>query len=335
MDKRERVRNALQGRETDHVPVGFWGHDYVREWSARGLADHHLELYRRYDIDFVKVNPRATYYMEAWGSRFRPSGDPARGPEVEHHALASAADLHHVKPLDPRGDPFKEQLEALALIRDGLAGEAPFVQTVFSPLSVVGRMVEGGPHTVRAWMADAPQALKAALDAITETLAGYAAASLQAGADGIFFPTVDWGTYDNISEAEFDVFSRPYDLRVLEAASGGWFNILHVCRRHSMVKRLLDYPAQVVNWAATLDDNPTLGEVHGLTDRAVMGGLSEQTALLTGTPADVVAEVREALRETDGRRFLLSPGCSISPQTPHNNLMAAVEAVRAAAGTGA
>jgi len=330
MDKRERVRSALAGRDVDRVPVGFWGHDYVREWSPQGLADHHLELYRRYDMDYVKVNPRATYYMEAWGSRFRPSGDPTKGPEVIQHALTSASDLAKVGPLDPQRGPFGEQLEALALIRDGLAGEAPFVQTVFSPLAVIGRMVEGGPRTVRAWMSDAPDALASALDAVTETLGGYARACLDAGADGIFYPTVDWGTYDNISEAEFDTFSRPYDFRVLAAASDGWFNILHVCRRNNMLRRLLDYPVHAFNWAATLEGNPTLGEAQTLTDRAIMGGLSEQTALRTGTPSDVVAEVREALRETGGRRFLLAPGCSISPQTPHSNLMAAVEAARAA-----
>lgn len=330
MDKQERVRSALAGRDVDRVPVGFWGHDYAREWTPRGLADHHLELYRRYDIDYIKVNPRATYYMEAWGSQFRPSGDPTKGPEVVRHALTSAADLVKIRPLDPRSGPFGEQLEALALIRDELAGEAPFVQTVFSPLAVIGRMVEGGPRTVRGWMSDAPDGLAAALDAVTETLAGYARACLEAGADGIFYPTVDWGTYDNISDAEFDSFSRPYDLRLLAAAGDGWFNILHVCRRNNMLRRLLDYPVHVFNWASTLEGNPSLAEVQALTEKAVMGGLSEQTALRTGTPADVVAEVREALRETGGRRFLLAPGCSISPQTPHSNLMAAVEAARAA-----
>jgi uroporphyrinogen-III decarboxylase len=50
--------------------------------------------------------------------------------------------------------------------------------------------------------------------------------------------------------------------------------------------------------------------------------------LLQGSPDDVRAQVREALRQTGGTRFLLGPGCSIDPRTPPENLRAAAEAVR-------
>ena len=62
MSKRERVMAALQGGAVDHVPVSFWGHDFLREWSPEGLAAAMLESVQTYDYDFLKVNPRATYY---------------------------------------------------------------------------------------------------------------------------------------------------------------------------------------------------------------------------------------------------------------------------------
>jgi uroporphyrinogen-III decarboxylase len=52
-----------------------------------------------------------------------------------------------------------------------------------------------------------------------------------------------------------------------------------------------------------------------------MGGVSVAT-VAQGTPDRVAAEVRQALSETGGRRFLLAPGCSIPPQTPEANLLA-------------
>lgn len=331
MGTRERVLAALRGEAVDHAPVGFWGHDFVREWSAEGLAEAMLESVQTYDYDYLKVNPRATYYTEAWGCRYRPSGDPAQGPEVERWVLHEASDLEKVRPVDVQTGAFGEQLEALRLIHDGLRGEAPFAQTVFSPLSVVGRLANGREAAQR-WMSEAPDALHAALAAVTETLAAYARACLEAGADGIFFATTEWGTRDVCSKEEYDMFGRPYDLRVLEAVQGAPFNVLHVCRPNNMLYDLLDYPVAAVNWAVHAPGNATLAEVLAKTEKAVMGGIDERHALLSGSPDEVRAQAQEALRQTGGKRFLLAPGCSISPQTPPENLRAAVAVARGGGG---
>jgi uroporphyrinogen decarboxylase len=330
MNKVERVKAALQGEELDRVPVSFWGHDFLREWSAEGTAAAMLDAFRKYDWDYMKVNPRATYYAEAWGCRYRPSGDAMRGPETVDYMLKSAADLERIGPLDGTQGAFGEQLQALRIIADGLAGEAPFVQTVFSPLSVIARLANSDLAAVRGYMEEAPQALHAALGAVAETLAGYAAASVEAGASGIFFATVDWATYDNATAQQYDEFARPYDLKVLDAVRGADFNVLHVCRQNNMLERLWDYPVHAFNWASTQPGNLSLAEALTKTDKAVMGGVSQATTLLEGTPEQVAAEVREAVAGTGGRRHLLAPGCSVPPQVPEANLRAAAEAVRGA-----
>lgn len=327
MSKRERVTAALASAEVDRVPVSFWGHDFLREWSAEGLAAAMLDSVRTFDYDYLKVNPRATYYAEAWGCRYRPSNDPARPPETEHWVLHEARDLEAIRPADARSGPFGEQLEALRLIADGLDGEVPFIQTVFSPLSVLSRLANDR-EPVRRWMTEAPEALHAALDAVSETLASYARACLDAGAEGIFFPTTEWGTHDACTAEEYEAFGRPYDLRVLEAVQGAPFNVLHVCRPRNMLASLLDYPVAALNWATHAPGNASLAEVQSKTEKAVMGGVDERHALLQGSPEEVGAQVREALAQTSGRRFLLAPGCSISPQTPAENVRAAVRAAR-------
>ena len=149
MNKRERVMAALAGPPVDRVPASFWGHDFLREWTPQGLADAMLESFRSYDWDYMKVNPRATYYAEAWGCRYRPSGSATRGPEVVDFVLKSAADLERIRLLGVGAGPFGEQLEGLRLIGRGLGGEAPFMQTVFSPLAVVGRMANSDLEAVR------------------------------------------------------------------------------------------------------------------------------------------------------------------------------------------
>ncbi len=49
MSKRERVMAALRGDAVDRAPVSFWGHDFLREWSAEGLAAAMLESVRTFD----------------------------------------------------------------------------------------------------------------------------------------------------------------------------------------------------------------------------------------------------------------------------------------------
>ncbi len=326
MTRRERVKAALAGSAVDRPPVSFWGHDYLREWTPAGLAEATLDRFRRYDWDFVKVNPRATYYAEAWGNHYRPSGDALHGPLNVDYVLKSARDLDRLAPLDARAGPFGEQLEALRLIGEGLAGEAPFVQTVFSPLSVIGRLANGDFAAVRRHMREHGEALHRALAAVAQTLATYAAACLEAGADGIFFATVDWGTYDVATAEQYGEFGRPYDLRVLEAVAAAEFNILHVCRKHNMLESMLDYPVHAFNWANRDGENPSLRDILAKTKRAVMGGVAVAT-VSAGTPERVTAEVAEALAETGGKRFLLAAGCSIPPQTPEANLRAAPAAL--------
>ena len=80
MNKIERVDAALKGAAVDRVPVSFWGHSYLKEWSAEELAEATLENYRRYDWDYMKVNPRASYHVEDWGAKLERSNDPNHGP---------------------------------------------------------------------------------------------------------------------------------------------------------------------------------------------------------------------------------------------------------------
>jgi uroporphyrinogen decarboxylase len=325
LNKRERVQAALRGEELDHVPVSAWGHDYLREWSAKGLADATVEAYRRYDWDFIKVNPRASYYAEAWGARFKPSGEADKAPELTKSGLTSATSLSRIHPVDPSEGAFGEQLQALKLIARRLRKEVPFVQTVFTPLAVLSRM-SGDTATVRRFMRDEPSRLERAVEAITETLEAYATACLKAGADGIFLATVEWGNSDTLSEKEFDRWVRPYDLRILDAARRGSFNIMHVCRANNLLRHVLDYPVHAFNWAAHNPGNPSLQEIASLTHKAVIGGIDHEGTIINGHPGEVVREAQLAIAQTGSHRLLLAPGCSIPPLTPEINLRALKEA---------
>jgi uroporphyrinogen decarboxylase len=114
MTKRERIRAALAGEPVDHVPVSLWRHDFLHEWSAEELVATTLEAYRADDWDFIKFNPRATYFAEAWGNTYeRPSEQ--RQPRLTHAVIADAAGLADVKP-PIRAKACGEHLRALWML---------------------------------------------------------------------------------------------------------------------------------------------------------------------------------------------------------------------------
>jgi len=246
-----------------------------------------------------------------------------RGTLLLEPGIRSADDLRRLQPLDVRQGAYGEQLAALPLIARGLKDEAPFLQTVFSPLAVISRTT-GSTRFVQRMMREEPNALLSALGVVAQTLAAYAEACVEAGAAGIFFATVEWGGADVIPAEDYKRFARPYDVQVLESVRQAPFNVLHVCRNQNHLSRLLDYPVAAFHWEARGEGNPSLGEIAARTERAVMGGVS-QDAPLRASAAEVAAQAREAIEETGGRRFLLAPGCSIDPASPEANLRALAE----------
>jgi uroporphyrinogen-III decarboxylase len=75
--------------------------------------------------------------------------------------------------------------------------------------------------------------------------------------------------------------------------------------------------------------NPSLAETVQHGRGLVVGGVSPKPQILTMTPEAVAEEVQAALVETNGVRLAIGPGCSISPDAPTENLLAAKQAVDA------
>ncbi|RMF87099.1 MAG: uroporphyrinogen decarboxylase [Nitrospinota bacterium] len=326
MSKKERVQAALQGQEVDRPPVSFWRHFFEKETSAEGLAEAMLTFQQRFDWDFMKVNPRACYHVEDWGCRFRFSGDPHTAPVLLEPAVRTVQDWEKITVLPPDQGALGEQLQALKLIKEGLQDEIYFLETIFTPLSIAGRLI-GSEAAMKEQMQNHPEAVHAALERITETYRRFARACLEVGASGIFFATTAWASYELLTDAEYAEFGRPYDLKVLEAVQDAEFNLLHVCRSRNMLYRLADYPVHAINWASRDPSNPSLREGKAHCTQAVVGGIDHRKTLLKGSVEEVVAQAREAKAQTEGIRWILAGECSIPTRTPERNLTALREAV--------
>ena len=323
MNKKERVDAALRGEQVDRVPASMWGHDFEREWNPQTLAEAMVENFTRYDWDYMKVNPRASYHVEDWGVKVRPSGEKYNPPVIESTPIRSASDWKRLRPLEPDQGALGEQLKALQLINHSIGYDAYFVQTIFCPLGVAKYLAGNKNEPVLHSIHEDRSAMHAALRVTTETFINYAIACLEQGASGIFYATNGWATEGMLTPDQYREFGEQYDLEFLDAIkSRSRFNILHNCGSHIYFDLLETYPVQAINWAATLEGNPDLREGKLRSDKAVMGGISEKTVLKNGSPEQVREEVEKALELTGGKFFLLAPGCSIPPETPAENLFA-------------
>jgi len=327
MTPRARTLAALRGAAVDRVPLSFWLHNFVTENSADGLAAETLRLARVFDWDFLKPQSRAQCFAEAWGLTYRPSTERATPFTVTHTPLTGAADVVRLRPVDPRTGALGEQLAALARIRAAVGPDTPIIWTVFAPMMVLPYLFTGGREQALTLARAEPKAMDAGLAAIAETLAAYARACLDAGADGLFYAT-NLARRDGLSVDECRRFQRPHDLRILAAVEHAPFNLLHVCGPAIHFDEFADYPVTALSWALG-HDNPSLSEVHRRTGKAVVGGLPAKPEIASLSAEALAARARRAIDEMRGRALLLGPDCSINPDTPEPLLHAVGRAVRA------
>jgi uroporphyrinogen decarboxylase len=316
MTKTERLQAAIRGEAVDRPPVALWRHFPGDDQRPENLAAETVAFQRRYDFDFVKVTPASSFCLRDWGVEDVWMGNLEGTREHTAYPIQVPEDWRSLNVLDPARGSLGAQLQVLHLIAGDLAGEAPFIQTVFSPLAQAKNLV--GEERLLVHLRRNPDAFRDGLETITATTIRFVEAACETGIAGIFY-AVQHAQYGLLSEAEYESFGRSDDLRILEAAQGLWLNVLHLHGSDVMFDSLADYPVQVLNWHDR-ETRPTLAEAQRCFRGAVCGGLQQWEVMVRGTPEQVRAQAAEAIAQTAGRRFILGTGCV-------TNIRAAREAV--------
>jgi uroporphyrinogen decarboxylase len=324
MTKRERVLAALKRLPVDRPPVAFWRHVPELDHTARGLADAMLAFQSAWDLDLIKVMSSGVYCVEDWGCKVAYRGSPNGAKTCTQHAIGQVADWNRLKPLDPGAGALGRELEALRLILRGRSDDVPVLHTVFAPLTIARKLAG---DRLKADLETQPKAVMAALEVITDTVIRYAAAVVEAGADGVFYASQD-ASPDVQDEGQHARFSMPYSRRVLESLqSAPVFTMLHLHGRHIYFDQKAALPVAAVNWHDRLTE-PSLGDALGRFKGAVVGGLNESETLLNGPASAVTAQVADAIRQTGGTGVIIAPGCVLPLATPDSSLQAVVATVK-------
>ena len=324
---RERILMIAAGERPDRWAASFWRHFFHMEHHAEGTVEAMLGFQRRFGWDFVKINPRADYHVEDWGLKQEWSHDEFTKHRKTAFPIRTADDWTRLPELPPTAPVLAEHLKVVSMIRKGLDREVPILMTVFTPLSIAGRMVEDQQMLVEHLRTE-PEKVETALRTITATFTRYVSELRNAGADGIFYATTQWASRDMLTWDEYQRFGVPYDLEVIRAAEDDAVNLLHVCASNNYLRELagLDYHAKMLNWDSNDSTNLSLEEaLDVVSGMALVGGVDHKGWLLKGTPEEVRRRVKEIQAKYEPSQLILGPGCSMPPETPMENL----EAVKA------
>jgi uroporphyrinogen decarboxylase len=290
MNSIERVETVLEGDATDRPPVSLWYHFGVQHGDGQDFARITLDYFRHYGFDFLKV----------MNDYFYPVPDGL-------DAVRTAADLDRLQRFSVEDSPWREQFKALAIIAAALKNKAYFIDTVFDAWQSLNRNLAA--ENLKSLMAQAPEALAAALDRITDNLIDYSRKVLGLGAAGIFL-SIPAGA-EILTREEFLAFVKPFARRLLEAISDqGRMTVLHVHGQDLFFDDVLDLPAPIFNWWDRGPNGPSLQWVQARIPGCVMGGI-DQTIVARRTRSFLKNHVREGIALGGDRHFFLANGCTI------------------------
>jgi len=301
----------------DEIPVSVWWHFPGRDLDARSLCREQLAFQERFDPDLMKVCPSGGYPSLAYGAEIEYYGSPTGAPRTKVPRIRSSEDWWTVEELDVTDGVLGETLRAIECISAELEGRVPFVQTVFSPLTICQKI--GGNRLLGDLRGDS-EGVEEALGTISNTMAEFARANMDAGASGLFFAT-QMATEDMLSMDEYRRFGVRYDLPILRAVrTRAFLNVVHIHGENVMFDLIAEnYPADALNWHDQRTP-PSLAEAHKRFEGALLGGIDERGTLLSGSEDDVEAMVKASVESVSGRRLILAPGCVVPIAAPEANL---------------
>lgn len=283
MIKRELIESVIAGEPVTRIPCIFWQAPSMYTCPEE-QAEKTAEFYERHDSDIIKINNIPPIPVSSTG-RHVPDGKTDLSMGSVNHG------------------PLHQQLQVLKSFIPMKKDSAPVLFTVLSPLSSAAAMY---PHLLTD-ASVSPSQKEELLTDISERTCSLVRTAVEAGADGIFFITT-MASYDALSPSLYRKYGFPYDIAVL-SSSPGWCNILHAEGKEIMFPLLRKYPVQFIT-RNTPDSLQGLKEMAALSQKSIIGGLSLDS--LSQDRRDYLEhEVYMALKETQGKRLIISPGIAL------------------------
>ncbi len=295
--------------------MSLWRHFFHREETEEQLTASMIAWQEKWNWDFMKINPAASYHVLDWGARYTFFDDEFREPLLQSAAIQVAEDIDGLKSPDPGSGHFGDQLRVIGRLRSRFGSKFPIIQTVFSPIEVAHRMMNGRPFLLRLRHNHADR-LHKLLEMISAMYTRYAGECLDAGADGIFFAT-KWASSELLSWAEYEEFGKNYEAPILETLrEKKALIVLHVCGERTHLRNMLDYPVDAFSYDFFAQGAPDPRSVtDGSGGKLVIGGIDPDLL-----EKDVDGVLQQCAGFADIPNWVAGPSCVVPPTVPEANI---------------
>ncbi|MCH7874114.1 MAG: uroporphyrinogen decarboxylase [Gemmatimonadetes bacterium] len=330
---------AARGEPVPHTPVWFMRQAgrYMAEYRALRekytllqmcaepelAAEVTLQPIRRFDMDAAILFSDILLPLVPMGLDLEfTAGD---GPVIGN-PIRSAADVAALEPVEVRED-LGHVLEAIRIVRRELDGKVPLIGFAGAPFTIASYAIEGRSSRnfleTKKMMYGAPKLWHTVMEKLTDTVAAYLGAQIEAGAQAVQVFDSWVGT---LGPDDYHTFVFPYMKRLFGELARYDVPTIHFgVGTSSLLDLIRDAGGDVIglDWRVRLDE---AWEVVG--DRGVQGNL-DPVALFA--PRDELRRrVLDILDRAAGRPgHIFNLGHGILPGTPVEQVESVVELVHA------
>lgn len=297
--KRERVLCALQNKETDKIPMGFWYHFSPDEDKGEETVREHLQFYKDAELDFIKVMCDGYFNYP--------------NPYIQN--VKSAKDWYGLTPLGENHPFIRKQVERAKGVVEGVQKECCVFYNVFCPMSLM--RFGTSEELLMKHLKEDTEAVKHAFKVIAEDIKTLVRLLItEAGCDGIYYCVQNAEEFRFTAE-EYKEIVSPAELEVLQYANSlSENNILHCCGWAGDKNRIevwKDYPAKVVNWAVYVEQMSLAKGKKFFGGRCVLGGFDNRKTgvLYSGTKEEIEEETKRIIQEVGTKGVMIGADCTL------------------------
>ncbi len=321
MNSMERVLAALSHQEPDRVPVypilagvnrRLVGADYPT-WStdAAVCAEGYLKTAEMFDIDCLVTLIDLSVECDAWGQKIVYPENEAAHPDFDELLIRDIDDYARIGKVDYRNSRrMNMHLDVIRRLAAEKKGGLPIVAFVFGPLGTLSMM--RSQQELYLDLYDDPEAVKAAVWRVAETLADYAGALCDAGADAIMWDTL-FASGSIMSKAMWDEMEGgPMEMLAGVVRGRGCMNMIHNCGRRiyfdAQIRRIRPAAISFLYPPDDCVDFAECKEKYG-RDVTLIGCVTPADAVL-GTDEQWDGQCRSQIDAmAAGGGFILATGC--------------------------
>jgi len=333
----DRFLKACRREPTDCVPVWFMRQAgrYMEEYRAIRAKHSILEVCKtpelaaqvtlqpvdRFPLDAAIIFADILLPLEPMGIRLEFVAD--EGPVI-HNPVRNRADVDALKAVD--AEPLRFVCEAIRLARRALEGRVPLIGFAGAPFTLASYLIEGGSSRhyleTKRMMYHAPDAWHRLMEKLARVVTSYLKAQIEAGAQAVQLFDSWVGC---LAPEDYREYVLPHVKGIFEGLQGTDAPCIHFGTGTATLLELMKEAGGTVigvDWRVPMDEaRRRLGP-----DVAVQGNLDP--VVLFAPVHEIERRVERILRQAGpGPGFIFNLGHGILPNTPVENVQAAVDLV--------